>query len=142
MGDWRSASGSVFSFAEFDGPRSRQLRLSKSSRTQPREQSRLHAPLLCWISIAMTLKVVYIQVPFCQTKCTYCNFHTGVVSQDTTLLGPTPKLFAVRSPNKRHRRKIREDTVYFGGGTPSLLDPDALAKNSRHSSPHIPDGFQ
>ena len=25
---------------------------------------------------------VYIQVPFCQTKCTYCNFHTGVVSSD------------------------------------------------------------
>jgi oxygen-independent coproporphyrinogen III oxidase len=23
---------------------------------------------------------IYIQVPFCQTKCTYCNFHTGVVS--------------------------------------------------------------
>src|SRR5258708_19273251 len=23
---------------------------------------------------------VYVQVPFCQTKCTYCNFHTGVVS--------------------------------------------------------------
>src|ERR1700730_11799829 len=23
---------------------------------------------------------VYIQVPFCQTKCTYCNFHTGVSS--------------------------------------------------------------
>src|SRR5580704_13472394 len=23
---------------------------------------------------------VYIQVPFCQTKCTYCNFHTGVAS--------------------------------------------------------------
>ena len=25
---------------------------------------------------------VYVQVPFCQTKCTYCNFHTGVFSQD------------------------------------------------------------
>jgi coproporphyrinogen III oxidase-like Fe-S oxidoreductase len=25
---------------------------------------------------------IYIQVPFCQTKCTYCNFHTGVVSRD------------------------------------------------------------
>ena len=23
---------------------------------------------------------IYVQVPFCQTKCTYCNFHTGVVS--------------------------------------------------------------
>ena len=29
----------------------------------------------------MTLGL-YIQVPFCQTKCTYCNFHTGVVSRD------------------------------------------------------------
>ena len=29
----------------------------------------------------MTLGV-YIQVPFCQTQCTYCNFHTGVVSRD------------------------------------------------------------
>ncbi len=29
----------------------------------------------------MTLGI-YIQVPFCQTKCTYCNFHTGVVSRD------------------------------------------------------------
>src|ERR1700741_4084377 len=25
---------------------------------------------------------IYIQVPFCGTKCTYCNFHTGVVSRD------------------------------------------------------------
>src|SRR5437879_6224866 len=24
---------------------------------------------------------IYIQVPFCQTKCTYCNFHTGVASR-------------------------------------------------------------
>ena len=25
---------------------------------------------------------IYIQVPFCQTKCTYCNFHTGVAARD------------------------------------------------------------
>jgi len=25
---------------------------------------------------------LYVQVPFCQTKCTYCNFHTGVFSND------------------------------------------------------------
>ncbi len=23
---------------------------------------------------------IYVQVPFCQTRCTYCNFHTGVVA--------------------------------------------------------------
>ena len=33
---------------------------------------------------------VYIQVPFCQTKCTYCNFHTGVVSRDRYGLMPRP----------------------------------------------------
>ena len=72
----------------------------------------------------------YVQVPFCQTKCTYCNFHTGVVARDRY----QPYADAVC-------REIREtaaegamnsgtgtviDTVYFGGGTPSLLEPTAL----------------
>jgi oxygen-independent coproporphyrinogen-3 oxidase len=74
---------------------------------------------------------VYIQVPFCQTKCTYCNFHTGVVAREK--YGPYGDAV---------RREIAElaagedgtamadalaDTVYFGGGTPSLLEPSALA---------------
>ncbi len=69
----------------------------------------------------------YIQVPFCQTKCTYCNFHTGVVARDRY----EPYAAAVC-------REITEsgsylggqtfDTAYFGGGTPSLLDPTALAR--------------
>jgi oxygen-independent coproporphyrinogen III oxidase len=74
---------------------------------------------------------VYIQVPFCQTKCTYCNFHTGVVAREK--YGPYADAL---------RREIAElaaggemsslrgatvDTVYFGGGTPSLLEPSALA---------------
>ena len=25
---------------------------------------------------------IYVQVPFCQTKCTYCNFHTGIVAKE------------------------------------------------------------
>ena len=73
----------------------------------------------------------YIQVPFCQTKCTYCNFHTGVVAREK--YGPYADAV---------RREIAElaagadvaavrdavvDTVYFGGGTPSLLEPSALA---------------
>jgi oxygen-independent coproporphyrinogen III oxidase len=40
----------------------------------------LRAPVLNF-SLPMTLGV-YIQIPFCQTKCTYCNFHTGVVSRE------------------------------------------------------------
>ena len=79
---------------------------------------------------------IYIQVPFCQTRCTYCNFHTGVVSSDRF----APYATAVRSEIHEHRTLYKTagidlpeefsrslvDTVYIGGGTPSLLDPAHL----------------
>lgn len=85
---------------------------------------------------------VYIQVPFCQTKCTYCNFHTGVVSAGR--FGPYAE--AVCREIREHAALLRAagvewseaqertasenavvDTVYIGGGTPSLLEPALLA---------------
>jgi oxygen-independent coproporphyrinogen-3 oxidase len=71
-------------------------------------------------------------VPFCQTKCTYCNFHTGVVSAARF----APYAAAVCQEIAEHAKRYAEagvvlpeslagavvDTVYFGGGTPSLLD--------------------
>jgi oxygen-independent coproporphyrinogen-3 oxidase len=76
---------------------------------------------------------IYIQVPFCQTRCTYCNFHTGVVSSDRF----APYAAAVCREIRSHRALYPAvgidlpqelahtivDTVYIGGGTPSLLDP-------------------
>jgi oxygen-independent coproporphyrinogen III oxidase len=81
--------------------------------------------------LEMTLGV-YIQVPFCQTKCTYCNFHTGVVSRDryAPYAESVCREIALWSA-ERDRGELRDaaiDTVYFGGGTPSLLDPAALAE--------------
>jgi oxygen-independent coproporphyrinogen-3 oxidase len=83
----------------------------------------------------MTLGI-YIQVPFCQTKCTYCNFHTGVVSAEKY----APYAEAVQDEIANYRglhaaagipaNNLQDavvDTVYFGGGTPSLLDPSRLA---------------
>jgi oxygen-independent coproporphyrinogen-3 oxidase len=78
---------------------------------------------------------LYVQVPFCQTKCTYCNFHTGVFSTDLY----TPYVQAVCREIREYPRLLREsriaevqdavvDTVYFGGGTPSLLDPIGLTQ--------------
>jgi oxygen-independent coproporphyrinogen III oxidase len=79
---------------------------------------------------------IYIQVPFCQTKCTYCNFHTGVVSRDRY----RPYVDAVcreiaESPALESRAA---GTIYFGGGTPSLLDPAALAKILAVLREHFP----
>ncbi len=102
----------------------------------------------------MTRLGIYVQVPFCQTKCTYCNFHTGVVSAvrfapyaetvcgeirgHRELLGAA----GVDWPGRLGRRDgspleskgetrgtdLTVDTVYFGGGTPSLLDAAHLQK--------------
>jgi oxygen-independent coproporphyrinogen III oxidase len=86
----------------------------------------------------MTRIGIYIQVPFCQTKCTYCNFHTGVVSSSRF----APYVSAVCTEIEKHRDFYANggvelpvtfvdavaDTVYFGGGTPSLLDPAHLRR--------------
>ena len=69
---------------------------------------------------------IYIQVPFCQTKCTYCNFHTGVVSRDRYQPYADAICCEIAESTPVDDRDV--DTVYFGGGTPSLLDPAALAK--------------
>jgi oxygen-independent coproporphyrinogen III oxidase len=83
----------------------------------------------------MTRLGVYVQVPFCQTKCTYCNFHTGVFSKELY----APYVRAVCREIAEFPRLLREnaiadvagaevDTVYVGGGTPSLLEPASLAQ--------------
>jgi len=83
----------------------------------------------------MTQLGIYVQVPFCQTKCTYCNFHTGVFSKELY----TPYVRAVCREITEFPLLLREngiadvpdavvDTVYFGGGTPSLLEPASLAQ--------------
>jgi oxygen-independent coproporphyrinogen III oxidase len=120
---------------------------------------------------------IYVQVPFCQTKCTYCNFHTGVASPSayapyaravereitnwrafhraaklesvdrlesgdaTADCHPeprapqnTPLLPSAVIPNPGRILDGGEgsafsvDTIYLGGGTPSLFDPADLAR--------------
>jgi oxygen-independent coproporphyrinogen-3 oxidase len=81
---------------------------------------------------------IYVQVPFCQTRCTYCNFHTGVVSSARF----APYVDAVCAEIAGRQRlysaagitlpaAVAEavvDTIYIGGGTPSLLDVGHLRR--------------
>ncbi len=65
-------------------------------------------------------------MPFCQTKCTYCNFHTGVFPQK--LYAPYVSAVCRELAECSSFTPPTVDTVYVGGGTPSLLDPSALAQ--------------
>jgi oxygen-independent coproporphyrinogen-3 oxidase len=76
---------------------------------------------------------LYISVPFCRSKCTYCNFASGVypaseharyvgrLIEDLTQAGAWAAAMGVELP-----RTV--DTVYLGGGTPSLLAPELIAE--------------
>jgi putative oxygen-independent coproporphyrinogen III oxidase len=65
---------------------------------------------------------LYIHVPFCRGKCPYCHFYS------TTSLALIPDwLKAVKKEALLYQGLFSSfDTVYFGGGTPSLLSPAAL----------------
>src|SRR5271154_5578523 len=69
---------------------------------------------------------IYISVPFCKAKCTFCNFASGVfgaerMQQYVDRLGEEIRRAhpAVENIGASLPRSV--DTIYFGGGTPSLL---------------------
>jgi oxygen-independent coproporphyrinogen III oxidase len=69
---------------------------------------------------------IYIQIPFCQTKCTYCNFHTGVVARDRYQAYADAVCHEIAEYSAIEGGEA--DTIYFGGGTPSLFEAKALAQ--------------
>jgi len=76
---------------------------------------------------------LYLHIPFCQAICGYCNFNRGLLDADlkktyvaalereildSTTTGPAPSSDPCPPA----------DTIFFGGGTPSLLEPDEVAR--------------
>lgn len=67
---------------------------------------------------------IYIHIPFCKQKCHYCNFHFS-----TQMKGKGDMLHALIREIDLRKEEIaqqRIDTIYLGGGTPSLFSPDEL----------------
>src|SRR5690349_17469359 len=76
---------------------------------------------------------IYISVPFCRSKCTYCNFASGVfsaaqmgryVERVVEDIQEFPRLAALAYAILPET----VDSIYLGGGTPSLLPPEGLQK--------------
>jgi oxygen-independent coproporphyrinogen-3 oxidase len=61
---------------------------------------------------------IYIAFPFCAQKCTYCNFASGVFPRDLI----DPYLESLREEIRSAKFPSEPDTLYLGGGTPSLLE--------------------
>ncbi len=92
--------------------------------------------------IKSSLAGIYIHVPFCKSKCPYCDFYS--VTKDTDLI---KKYFdQICCLIKRYAKNSLQviDTIYFGGGTPSLASPcdikrviDCIEENFKVISPEI-----
>jgi len=69
---------------------------------------------------------LYIHIPFCSAICNYCNFNRGLFESDVkaryvdALICEIERAGLVAS--------TVADTIYFGGGTPSLLEPSEVAR--------------
>lgn len=69
---------------------------------------------------------IYIHIPFCKKICYYCDFHFSLsLKNKTELLNCIEKELVSRSYILGHDLV---ETIYFGGGTPSLLTPEELEK--------------
>ena len=63
----------------------------------------------------------YIHIPFCIRKCHYCSFVSGL-----SLNNKAKYISAlIKEINKRYKNE-KLSTIYFGGGTPSLLEAEDL----------------
>lgn len=68
---------------------------------------------------------IYVHVPFCATRCRYCAFYSG---EPLPLLEGYPEQLRLEMQRRApHGPSGPVETVYFGGGTPSLLAPRSVA---------------
>lgn len=69
---------------------------------------------------------LYIHWPFCQAKCPYCDFNSHVVAEIDQKRWMRVYCSEIRRIGAETQGRIL-DTVFFGGGTPSLMNPDLVA---------------
>lgn len=68
---------------------------------------------------------IYIHIPFCKQRCTYCDFYTEVAPHlIPSLIDSILKELTLR---KDYLQNAPINTIYFGGGTPSILNKDQFS---------------
>jgi oxygen-independent coproporphyrinogen-3 oxidase len=88
-------------------------------------QKQLVYPKCCKFVVEI-MAGIYLHIPFCKQACFYCDFHFSV-KQDlrTEMVGAIEKELHLR---KNYLSGERIETIYFGGGTPSLLNTEEIRK--------------
>jgi len=71
---------------------------------------------------------IYIHIPFCRNKCDYCSFYSIPVNNDEIVENYVQTILKEIDYVSGQQDGVDADTVYFGGGTPSLLNPGQVER--------------
>lgn len=97
-----------------------------------RQKGTINSELISFLNILKSFKSylctmagIYIHIPFCKQKCTYCDFHFSTTYQEyeQEMIASIGREIELR---KEYLTDQTVDTIYFGGGTPSLLNQAQL----------------
>ncbi len=69
---------------------------------------------------------LYVHIPFCEKKCSYCDFYS--FSADETTKEAYVNALLKRFDEYREKYDCKADTLYIGGGTPSLLNDNQIQR--------------
>ena len=72
--------------------------------------------------------MIYIHVPFCHRKCTYCAFYSRPVASSQFAISSYVDALLAEMEQRKGEQAHPIKTVYFGGGTPSILPVNELAR--------------
>ena len=70
---------------------------------------------------------IYVHVPFCRSKCQYCDFCSQATKDDNLMDGYLDAVCDHIKEAGELAPNYKVDTIYFGGGTPSFFGADGLA---------------
>ncbi len=72
---------------------------------------------------------IYIHIPFCLKKCFYCDFYSEAADDEYIRKGYTRALLKeIGFYGAKYGKSFIADTIFFGGGTPSLMEPELIEK--------------
>ena len=72
-----------------------------------------------WVKFLTNLGL-YLHIPFCNGKCSYCDFYSAFTNEELLDSYTTALIREIKQWGGKINRPI--DTIYLGGGTPSLLN--------------------
>lgn len=79
---------------------------------------------------------LYVHIPFCQKKCPYCDFYSTVCNHKEIQRYVSHLIEQIKIYSRRYPHKIF-DTLYIGGGTPSVIGTDNLFEIVKTATEHF-----